>query len=87
VNSGEGSAARTLLSLRCSGTVAAFGAGEDTSGCEDQDMAVRELLLELSGQTLLDLVEAWQEGNGDEDDNSALAVADFELFIEIMLVS
>ena len=50
-------------------------------------MAVRELLLELSGQTLLDLVEAWQEGNGDEDNNSALAVADFELFIEIMLVS
>lgn len=86
VDGSQGSAARTLLSLRCAGAVAAFGAGENTAGCEDQDMAVGELLLELSGQALLDLVEAWQKRNWDKDDNSALAVANFELFIKTTLV-
>ena len=42
-------------------------------------MAVGELLLELAGQALLDFVEAWEEGYGDEDDDCLLAAADFEL--------
>ncbi len=42
-------------------------------------MAVGELLLEFASQALLDLVEARQEGYGDEDDDGALAVADLEL--------
>lgn len=49
-------------------------------------MTIGELLLELAGQALLDLVEAGEERNGDKDDNGALAVADFELFIEIVSV-
>lgn len=31
------------------------------------------------GVPLLDFVEAWEEGHGDEDDDCFLAVADFEL--------
>jgi hypothetical protein len=52
VNRGEGSAAGTLLGLGCAGAVGALGAGEDAAGGEDQDMAVRELLLELTGETV-----------------------------------
>jgi len=79
VDSGQGSAARALLSLRGAGSVGALGARQDAAGCEDQDVAVGELLLELTGQALLDLVEAGEERNGDEDDNGTLAVADLEL--------
>jgi len=42
-------------------------------------MAVRELLLELTRQALLDTVEALQGRDGDKDDNSLLAVANFNL--------
>lgn len=53
--------------------------GKDSSGGEDQDMAVGELLFQFTGQALLDFVEARKEGNRDEEDNGALAVANFEL--------
>jgi hypothetical protein len=53
VDGGEGSRARAFLGLRCAGTVAAFGAGEDTAGGEDQDVAVGELLFEFTGETVL----------------------------------
>lgn len=43
-------------------------------------MSVRELLLEFSGQSLLNLVEVLEERNWDEDDDRALAMADFELW-------
>lgn len=79
MHSGESSAARTLLSLRCAGAVASLGSGKNASGCEDQNMTVGELLLELAGQALLDLVEAGEERNGDKDNDGALAVADLEL--------
>jgi hypothetical protein len=42
-------------------------------------MAVRELLFELAGQALLNLVEAGEERDRYEEDNGALAMADFEL--------
>jgi hypothetical protein len=42
-------------------------------------VAVGELLLKLTGQTLLNLVEAGEERDGDEDNDRTLAVADFEL--------
>ena len=42
-------------------------------------MTVGELLLELAGEALLDFVEAGEEGDGDEDDDGLLAVANFEL--------
>jgi len=57
VYSGECSRTRTLLSERSAGTVASLGAGENTARGEDQDVAVGELLLELTGETLLHTVE------------------------------
>ena len=86
VNRGQGSRTRTLLGLRGAGAVAALGAREDAARGEDEDMTVGELLLEFADQALLDFVEVGQQGNGDEDDNGALAVADFELW-KIKIVS
>jgi hypothetical protein len=51
VNGGQCSGTGTLLSERCAAAVGALGAGEDTAGGEDQDVAVGELLLELTGET------------------------------------
>ncbi len=45
------SAARALLRLRCAGAVGALGAGKDATGGEDEDVAVGELLLQLTGET------------------------------------
>jgi len=42
-------------------------------------VAVGELLLELTGEALLHLVEALKGWDGDKDDNSLLAVANFNL--------
>jgi len=79
VHGGQGSRARTLLGLAGAGTIGALGAGQNAAHGQDQDVAVGELLLEFAGQALLDLVEAREEGDGDEDDDGALAVRDFEL--------
>jgi len=79
VDGGQGSRARTLLGLRGAGAVAALWARENAAAGEDQDMAVGELLLELAGESLLHLVEAWKGWDGDKDDNSLLAVANFNL--------
>lgn len=80
VHGGQGSAAGTLLGLRIARAVGALGARQDAARGQDQNVAVRELLLQLAGQALLDLVEAAEERDGDEDDDRAFAVADFELF-------
>ena len=51
MDSSESSRTGALLLLgvaRASGTL---GAGQDAARSEDQDMAVRELLLELTGET------------------------------------
>lgn len=80
VDSGQSSAARSLLSLRGAGSVGALGLGQDAALGEDDHVAVGELLLELAGEALLDLVEAGEKRDGDEDDNGTLSVADFELF-------
>ena len=42
-------------------------------------MSVAEFLLELTGESLLHLVEVAEERNWDEDNNSLLAVSNFEL--------
>lgn len=52
VHSGESSGTRALLGsgvARASGTL---GAGQDAAGGEDQDVAVGELLLELTGEAM-----------------------------------
>ena len=59
MNSGEGSGTGSLLGLRGSGAVGSLGAGEDAAGGEDEDVAVGELLLELTGETgifMLDII-------------------------------
>ena len=75
----QGSRAGTLLGLAGARAVGSFWAGENAAHGEDQDVAVGELLLEFAGQALLDLVEAGEEGDRDEDNDGALAVANFEL--------
>jgi hypothetical protein len=79
VHRGQGSRTGTLLRLVGAAAVGALGAREDAAGCEDEDVAVRELLLQLAGQALLDFVEAGEERDGNEDDDGFFAVADFNL--------
>ena len=104
VDGSECSGTGTLLSERGARAVGALGAGQNAARGEDQDVAVGELLLELTGESdfvsnnsiipntidlesgkgenlpLLHTVEALQGRNGDKDDNSLLAVADFNLY-------
>lgn len=55
------------------------GLGHDATLSNEKNVAVRELLLELAGKSLLDLVEGLQLRNGDEDDDSLLATTEFNL--------
>ena len=98
VDSSQSARTRALLGLAGARAVAALGAGQDAAGSDDEDVAVGELLLELTGQAeralvgadgvfmcvcvclpLLDLVEALELGNGDEDDNGLSAVTNLDL--------
>jgi hypothetical protein len=81
VDSGESPGLGTLLGLVGARAVGALGAGENAAGSNDQDVAVGELLLELTGETLLGLVPSGQKGNRDEDDNSLASVANLDLRI------
>ena len=51
VDSSESAGTRTLLLLGVAAAGRALGAGQDAARGEDQDMAVGELLLELTGET------------------------------------
>lgn len=53
VDSGQGSGTGTLLGLGVARADGALGAGQDTARSQDQDVAVRELLLELAGQAVV----------------------------------
>lgn len=55
VHSSECSRARSLLRLARAAAVAALRAREDAAGGDDEDVAVRELLLEFTGETELDV--------------------------------
>lgn len=79
VHCGQGSRTGSLLRLRRSGSVGSLWLGEDTARRKEDDVSVGELLLEFSGQSLLDLVEVLKQRNGHEDDDCALVVAHFEL--------
>ena len=50
MDSGESPGLGALLGLAGAGPVGALGAGENAAGSNDQDVAVRELLLELTGE-------------------------------------
>jgi hypothetical protein len=77
--SSQSTRARSLLGLGGTAAVGSFGTGQDAAGGEDQDMAIGEFLFEFAGEALLNLVEAWKEGDRDEYDDGFLAVADFDL--------
>jgi hypothetical protein len=50
VDGGQGPGDGTLLGLGGAAAVAALGAGQDAAGSDDQHVAIRELLLELTGE-------------------------------------
>lgn len=50
VDGGQCSAARTLLLQRVARAVRALGAREDTAGGDEDDLAIRELLLKLASE-------------------------------------
>lgn len=79
VDSGQSARAGALLGLGGARVGGALGAGQDAALSHEENVAVGELLLELAGKTLLDLVEVGQEGDGDEDNDGLLAVADLNL--------
>lgn len=55
VDSGQGAGTRTLLLEGVAGAGGALGAGEDTASGQDEDVAVGELLLQLTGQAEIEL--------------------------------
>lgn len=61
VDSGQSSRTRTLLGLGAARAVGALGAGKNAAGSNDQDVAVRELLLELTGETVNDISESSED--------------------------
>ncbi len=79
MHGGQSAGAGSFLGLRGAAAVGSFGTGQDAAGGEDEDVAVGELLFQLAGETLLDLVEAGEERNGHEDDDGFFAVANFDL--------
>ena len=68
-----GSWARLLLAR------VASGLGHDAALSNEENVTVRELLLELTGESLLDLVEGLELRNRDEDNNSLLTTANLNL--------
>lgn len=54
----QGAAVRPLLRLRCSAAVAAFGAWEDSSRGEEEDVAVGEFLFEFAREA--GVVRVWE---------------------------
>jgi len=52
VDGSEGSRTGSLLLLGVAAAGRSLGAGQDAARSEDQDVAVRELLLELTGETV-----------------------------------
>lgn len=52
VNGSQSARTGTLLSLGSAGAVGALGTGQDAAGSNNQHVAVGELLLELTGETI-----------------------------------
>ncbi len=51
MDGGKSPGTGSLLCLAGAGTVGSLGARQDTARSKDEDMAIRELLLELAGET------------------------------------
>lgn len=82
MDSSQSARTGALLGLGVAGAAGALGAGKNAARGQDQDVAVGELLLQLTGQALLNPVEALQGWDGDKNDNSLLAVANLDLKIQ-----
>lgn len=79
VDSGQSTRTRSLLGLAGAGSVGSLWLGQNAAGSQEDDLSVRELLLQLTGQTLLDLVEVLEQRDWHKDDNGALVGANIEL--------
>tara|TARA_R110002060_G_scaffold23406_8_gene31687 strand:+ start:1094 stop:1753 length:660 start_codon:yes stop_codon:yes gene_type:complete len=64
VNGGECSGTGSLLSLRGTGAVGALWAGENATRGKEEDVAVGELLLELTGETMKFCQHSFIESSG-----------------------
>ena len=74
MHGGQGARARALLRLGRAGPVRAFGTGQDAARGEEEDLSVRELLLELAGEA----VKGYQCcGGGVPDVGCVLPLLDF----------
>lgn len=79
MHGGQGAGTGSFLGLRSTAAVGSLGTGEDAARGKDEHVAVGEFLFQLAGETLLDFVEAREEGDGNEDYDGFFAVADFNL--------
>lgn len=79
VDSGQCAGSGSLLGLCGSASVAALWSREDAALSKEDDVTIGELLLEFTGQALLDLVESLEERNWDKDDDCLLAMANLDL--------
>lgn len=75
MDGGKGTGARAGLVHTC----LAGGLAEDTALRNKENVAVGELLLELTDETGLDLVVSLQQGDRDEDDDGLLSVTNINL--------
>lgn len=80
----RGQSTRTRAGLFFASVTGGFG--HDTTLSDDQDVTVREFLFELTDETGLDFVVGFELGDGDEDDNGAFTVTDFDLWVVIIRV-
>lgn len=75
VNSGQSTASRTGLLV----VGATSGDRQDTTLSNKDNVTVRELLLELTSESSLNLVESIEARNRDKDDDSLLTTTEFNL--------
>lgn len=79
VDGSKCSGTRSLLCLRGSGSVRSLWSRKNAAGSKEENVSVGEFFFKFSGKSLLDLVEVREERNWDENYDSALAMANFEL--------
>jgi hypothetical protein len=79
VDGGESAGARALLLEGVAGAGRALGARENAASGNEEDVAVRELLLQLAGEALLNLMVLSQKWDWDKDNDGLFAVTKLDL--------
>jgi hypothetical protein len=83
MDSGQGTRTRTgLLTV-----VATARNSQDTTLSNENDVTIRELLLEFTSKTSLNLVETSLARDGDEDDNSLLTSTELNLHAHVRFLN